>query len=219
MALSYAGKRLHEIANGRVLVNTGRVQTSRLSDFPEDMTYAREPGYEKKESPMQRHTCILSALTAMFFGISAMAADLPKQGTYSGTLSGFGTTKATQIGKERLLMVYDLNALDLTNGLLDHFTWHCFGLVDTTNGMTQYRGYCVGTDPAGDQVVGDDVSDGKYPQDAKSFSGMLTLTTGTGKYAGISGSQKYICHLPDFRPATVGTFFQYCTQSGNYKLP
>jgi hypothetical protein len=92
-------------------------------------------------------------------------------------------------------------------------------LVDITNGMTQYRGYCVGTDPAGDQLVGDDASDGKYPEDAKSPRGMLTFTTGTGKYAGISGSQKYICHFPDFRAATAGTMLQYCTLKGNYKLP
>ena len=50
---------------------------------------------------MQPRTCILSAFTlstAMFFGVAAMAADLPKEGTYSGTYSSVGTVKATAVG-------------------------------------------------------------------------------------------------------------------------
>ena len=38
-------------------------------------------------------------------------------------------------------------------------------------------------------------------------------------YAGISGNQKQECHLPDFRPAAEGTYLQYCTLQGSYKLP
>jgi hypothetical protein len=171
---------------------------------------------------MRPRTCLLSGFTlsaAMFFGITANAGDLPKEGTYSGTYSAFGTIKATPIGKERLLAVADENGVTVGNALMDHTTWHCFGLVDITRGMAQHHGYCVGTDPAGDQLVGDFASDGKYPQDAKSYSGSVTWTTGTGKYAGISGGHKYVCHSPDLRPAAEGTFYQYCEeQGGSYKL-
>jgi hypothetical protein len=52
-------------------------------------------------------------------GAAALAADLPKEGTFSGTFSGVGTYKAYQVGKERLLLVFDENELQLTNGLLD----------------------------------------------------------------------------------------------------
>jgi hypothetical protein len=65
---------------------------------------------------------MLSAFTlsaAMFFGIVAMAADLPKEGTFSCTYYGFGTSKATKVGEERLLVVFDENGLTLSNGFLD----------------------------------------------------------------------------------------------------
>ena len=85
--------------------------------------------------------------------------------------------------------------------------------------MAQHSGYCVGTDPAGDQVVGEIASNGKYAADAKSFSGTLTLTTGTGKYTGISGRWTYVNQGPEFRPASEGTYFSYTTNQGSYKLP
>ena len=59
---------------------------------------------------MQPRTCILSAFTlstAMAFGVAAMAADLPKEGTYNGAYSSVGTFKATAVGKERVLIAFD----------------------------------------------------------------------------------------------------------------
>jgi hypothetical protein len=59
---------------------------------------------------MQPRATFLSAVTlgtAMVLGTAAMAIDLPKEGTYSGTYSAFGTCKATAIGKERLLLACD----------------------------------------------------------------------------------------------------------------
>ena len=171
---------------------------------------------------MQSRTCMLAAITlcsAMFLGTAAMAADLPKEGTFTATYSGYGTYKATSLGKELLLTGGEENGLIVGNGLLDHMTWHCWGLSDVTNAMAQHHGYCVGTDPAGDQIAGSYASDGKYPADAKSYSGALTFITGTAKYAGISGGLKYVCHSPDFRPAAEGSYLQYCTFQGSYKLP
>lgn len=170
---------------------------------------------------MRSRTCALSALalsTAMFFG-TAMAADLPKEGTYSGTYSSFGTFKATPIGKERLLVTFDENGLSVTNGLLDHMTWHCWGGADFRKGLGQASGYCVGTDPSGDQIAYDFSDDAKRSLDQKSWNGTSTLTTGTGKYAGISGQFKTVLHPGEFRPATEGTYFQYVTLEGSYKLP
>ena len=171
---------------------------------------------------MRARTFMMSALTlsaAMAFGTAATAADLPREGTYSFNYAAFGTIKATPIGKDLVLLFADENGLSLGNGLFDHMTWHCQVLGDVTNGMTQYRGYCVGTDPSGDQVASNVASDGKYPQDAKTNSGTLTLTAGTGKYTGISGGHKYVSHSPEFRPANEGTYFNYTTNQGSYKLP
>jgi hypothetical protein len=164
----------------------------------------------------------LSAATlsaAMAVGAAAMAADLPKEGTFSVTWSGAATFKATAIGKERLVFAWDENSLAVGTGLFDHMTWHCFGLGDIANGMAQWNGYCVGTDTAGDQIAANVASDGKYAADAKSFPGLATLTTGTGKYAGISGSWKYVGHGPEFRTAAEGTYVEYGNLQGSYKLP
>jgi hypothetical protein len=58
---------------------------------------------------MRTYKCILSVFTlgivATVFWATAMAADLPKKGTFSGTASGYGTFQATSVGKERLLLV------------------------------------------------------------------------------------------------------------------
>jgi hypothetical protein len=170
---------------------------------------------------MQQRTSILSAFTlstAMFFGVTAMAADLPKEGTYSGTYSGFGTVKATPIGKERLLIVWEENGLLLTNGMFDHTTVHCWGTSDSAKGVVQDQGYCVVTDPAGDQIVQIPISE-KRPLDQKSYGVSITQSGGTGKYAGISGDEHDVCHSGEFKPATDGTYLQYCTFQGSYKLP
>lgn len=171
---------------------------------------------------MQPRTCILSAFTlstGLAFGIAAMAADLPKEGTFNGTYSGFGTFKATAIGKERLLTVFDENGLQLTNGFLDHTTWHCWGMADYTSGMGTEHGYCVATDPAGDQVVASFGPDEKHAPDQKSWHGSGTFTMSTGKYRGISGGWTNVIHSNEFRPATEGTYFNYVTFQASYKLP
>jgi hypothetical protein len=169
---------------------------------------------------MQPRTRLLSAFTlstAIAFGVVAMAADLPKEGTFSGTLSNFGTVKATPVGKERLLVMFDENGSVVSSGLLDHTTVHCWGLGDYTNGVGQAHGYCVSMDPAGDQIVINITGDGRL--DAKSFNGTATFTTGTGKYAGISGGYTIILHGPEFRTAAEGTYVQYGKMEGSYTLP
>jgi hypothetical protein len=169
-------------------------------------------------SPMYK----LSAFTlsmAMASGAAAMAADLPKEGTFNQDYTAFGTFKAYAIGKERVLATFDENGLTLSEGFGDHMTYLCFGLADILSGMNQYQGHCVGTDPNGDQIAVDFASDGKFPADAKSYSGKFTFTTGTGKYTGISGGASVTCYGNQFRTAAEGTSAQYCTHSGSYKLP
>jgi hypothetical protein len=172
---------------------------------------------------MQSRTRVLSVFTlgaAVSFGIAASAADLPKQGTYSFTYTSFGTFKTTQVGKHRVVGTFDENGVSLGSGFGDHVTWHCFGLFDVTDGMAQHRGYCVGTDATGDQLAADVASNGKYAEDAQTYSGTLTFTAGTGKYAGISGGHTYVTHATALRAPTAGTYFRYTTnQDGSYKLP
>jgi hypothetical protein len=156
---------------------------------------------------------------ALTFGAVAIAGDLPKEGTLSLTYASAGTLKANPIGKEALAGSWDENGLSVGSGLLDHATWHCFGLYDIAKGMADWRGYCTMTDGAGDQVRAVVLSDGKYPADAKMYKGQGLFTTGTGKYAGINGGFNIECHSPEFRTAADGTYVQYAKMQGSYKLP
>jgi hypothetical protein len=163
-----------------------------------------------------RSTLVIAALT---LGFPTAASAQMKEGTYSGTYSGFGTYKAAAIGKERSLSTWDHNGLTLTDGFLDHVTWHCSGVRDLTNGMSEahVHGYCVATDPAGDQLVLD-VGPDEKTSDQKSWIGSGTLTSGTGKFAGVSGSLTYVTHGNEFRSGAEGTFVVYNTFEGRYKL-
>jgi hypothetical protein len=154
--------------------------------------------------------------TAMIFRGAATAADLPKEGTYGGTYVAYGATKATPVGKERILMTFDENGLSLGKGIADRMTWHCFGLIEVVNGMGRNHGHCVGTDPEGDQTTMDYVSEKFTLGATASVKVSVTLTGGVGKYAGISGGHTFVA---ESRPAADGTFFSYGTFQGNYKLP
>ena len=156
--------------------------------------------------------------TALVLGLAPPAAAQMNEGTVSGTFAAFGTVKTTATGKERLLLAFDENGLSVTNGFLDHTTWHCSGLADFRNGVGQVRGFCAGNDPVGDHVVFDWESE-KHPPDQKVVSGTFSWTGGTGKYAGIRGGGTYVDYSGEFRLLSEETVVSYITLQGNYKLP
>jgi hypothetical protein len=171
---------------------------------------------------MRARTCMLITGILMLgtaFGTAGLAADpqqpLPKEGTWKGQYTSYGASKAVEVGKERVLVTFDEHGTSLGEGILNEVTWHCWGLDDYTNGVGQGRGYCVGTEPGGDQVA-IDFSTEKHPMD-KPAKGSFKLTTGTGKLAGISGTMTFAFDM--VRPAEGGTYFAHNTNEGNYKLP
>src|SRR5215472_6642418 len=95
----------------------------------------------------------VALVLAATFAFAPEALAQVKEGTWSDTYAGFATLKATQVGKDRLLLVADSNFLSVSkdNPMFDHLTWHGFGLSDCTNGVCQSHGYAVATDTAGDQ--------------------------------------------------------------------
>jgi hypothetical protein len=170
---------------------------------------------------MQSRTSILSAFTlttAMASG-AAVAADLPKEGTFNATYSAFGTIKATTIGKERVMVVFDENGLTRSDGFSDHMTWHCWGMAEFVNGVGAPQGSCVGIDPAGDQVSIDFTHEKWHSLNEQNVHASATITAGTGKYTGITGGWTYVAHVNEFRTAVEGTFALDCTNAGSYKLP
>jgi hypothetical protein len=170
---------------------------------------------------MQSRTRIMSAFTlsiSMALGAGAMAADLQKEGTFSGTYSAVGTVKAIPIGKERVLLTFDENGLSVGERLLNHRTWYCWGLGNSSNGMGLAHGYCVGTDPTGDQVA-INFADEKQSLEQKIVPGSFKLTTGTWKYAGITGSATYEGDESALRSPEGAPNFDHNTHHGSYKLP
>jgi hypothetical protein len=157
-------------------------------------------------------------MMAALFAYPTNAAAQAKEGTWKGTYTAFGTSKATAIGKNRLLLVFDENGLSVSDGIFDHTTWHCWGLGDFTSGAGEAHGYCVGTDPTGDQVVLN-FADEKHPLGQKIIKGSFTLTGGTGKYAGITGTASYNDDGAMFKTTEKGTYVGHNTNEGTYKLP
>ena len=158
------------------------------------------------------------ALTAaMLSGAAAMAADLPKEGSYKGSYAGVGTLKSSQVGKDRMFEVFDETGLEVTDGFLDHTTWHCWGTGDFTNGMGNEQGVCVGTDTDGDKVITSFVSE-KHTPDQKNWGQKQTCTGGTGKYVGATCSETDVMHLNEFPPASEGTYVLHVTIEGIYKF-
>lgn len=167
----------------------------------------------------------LLAVTALIlgtaFGTAGFAADpqqpraLPKEGTWKGEYAPFGTMKSLPVGKERVLTMFDEHGMTVGDGILNRVAWRCWGMGDYTNGMGQEHGYCVGTDPGGDQIA-IDFSTEKHSA-GQNPKGSFKLTTGTGKFTGISGNMTFAFDM--FRPSEDGTYVGHNTSEGNYKLP
>jgi hypothetical protein len=161
----------------------------------------------------------LISVLLLFLGTTAMAADVAKEGSFEGTSYSFGTYRLWPLGSDKLLVSYEEDGLSLGSGPFDHMTWHCWGTTEYSNGIGQGRGYCVGMDPDGDRVSITTGPDEKHASSQRSWTSPMTLTGGTGKFAGLSGSGTYINHANEFRTATPGTFVNYVAVQGNYKLP
>ena len=160
---------------------------------------------------------LLGLAVALILVLEGPASAQINEGTLSGTLAAFGTVTTTAAGKERLVLAFDENGLSVTNGPLDHMTWHCSGLAEFIDGLGQARGFCAGSDPVGDQVVFNWESEEHTP-DQKVVRGTFAWTGGTGKYAGIHGAGTYLDYAGEFRPQAEGAIVSYLTFEGNYSI-
>jgi hypothetical protein len=148
-----------------------------------------------------------------------VAAQMKKEGTFSGTWGGYGICKSMALGKDRVLLDCDENSFTITDGFLDHMSWHCWGGGDFVKGIGAPHGSCVGTDSSGDQIVFDFAHE-RHAIDDKSPRATVTFTGGTGKYAGVSGGFPYVNDYNAFRTAVPGTYVSHVASfQGNYKLP
>ena len=171
---------------------------------------------------MQSRTCILTAFTlstAMAFGVAAMAAELPKEGSFSGTKTATGTYKLYPVGKDRAVFNWEVNGVTVGTGVVDHVTRHCYGEGNIAGSLEWANATCIMTDTSGDQILAIGNSD-KHEHD-KAYNWTGTLIAGTGKYAGITGDVTWASESPvAFRTADPAVSLGYYgTIKGSYKLP
>jgi len=136
-----------------------------------------------------RNSMVLCA--TVLFGSSAMASDLPKQGTDSFTNVWVATSNTIQQGN-RTFLSYEIDGVarnDAGGPMFDRFGQRCLGWVETlANEGGSDRGTCTFTDHDGDNIFTtySGKSDGKGVE-----RGNYEVVGGTGKFTGITGTGDY----------------------------
>lgn len=153
-------------------------------------------------------------LCAMFSAGLAMAAELPKEGTYDITSCFSGMGNNIDFSKGNKAGVWEMLGTSVSNppgGLFDNNSIRCVGLSTTLQGKYTFTSVCEAVDNDGDK---------RLSYFNRNADGTITRTnvTGTGKYDGMvaSGEQKPMGPFPDnLKPGN----FQTCNrQMGTYKL-
>jgi hypothetical protein len=163
---------------------------------------------------MQKGIVILvSGLSAVLFGGAAYAQQLPRSGTISVN-SGWKTTgEVVQVGEGRLFGwggFYGVTFNQRGSGPLHMGVAICSYTLDLTGGAGPGRGTCAWTDAEGDKIYTD--YSGMLGTDGV-FNGLNQVTSGTGKFTGITGKAPFQCKALSDK----GHFG--CTQQFEYKLP
>ncbi len=135
---------------------------------------------------------VLSVLALVLaVGVSA-EAQLPKHGTYRGTLGARATGTTHEIDKGHVFFVGAFSGVffnDVANGFMDKSSVECPGVNDIVNGLSiGNHGYCIVTDKDGDKAFA--VWKGKDTS-PNVGGGDFQWTGGTGKYSGIKGNNTY----------------------------
>ena len=152
----------------------------------------------------------LSLVLFAAFGTPVRAGDLPKEGTYSTTWTFSGPYTLVEIGEEKWSYVAAFTEVVWNNageGVLHNMSANCNGLGAASG---EGNGYCNYVDADGDKIytAWEDLTEGK---------GKATILGGTGKYAGIQGSEEYeYVYTPD---SPEGTFHGHGGSKGSYTLP
>ena len=161
-------------------------------------------------------TALASALSLVLFaafGASALAGELPKQGTYSLTWTFSGPYTAVEIGEDQWAWSSTFTVIiwnDAGEGFMHDLSGNCVGLgSEAPDAPFTETGYCSYEDADGDQLF-------EYFYETEEGKGTATYVGGTGKYAGVQGSDTYeYTTTPD---APEGTFNGYGHSEGSYTL-
>jgi hypothetical protein len=153
------------------------------------------------------------ALLIVAFPFSALAAELPKEGSYdfiscSSSVSNVITFSKTYTGSS-----YELTGTNRSNppgGLFDKTTYRCVGMNASLDGKVTASILCEAIDVDGDKYLSKvSTADGKTTR---------TIVAGTGKYEGIVTTQTAFEPLGPFPTIREGPGQSCNHQTGTYKL-
>jgi hypothetical protein len=148
--------------------------------------------------------------------LPATAGDLPKEGTFSGIYNTLGQYKAYPVGNDRVLFSLGDQGELVSDGFLDHSTWQCWGKGDHTKGTGHDQGTCVATDPSGDKVVDEWISEDYTIGQKKPFKINSKFSGGSGKYTGITGD--FTGSVDGGFSVPEGSYIVRTEMKGSYKL-
>jgi len=97
-----------------------------------------------RTSPFAVIATALAGAAALPIGAGSASAQM-NDGTLSGTFAAYGTVKVVA----PKVLAYDTNGLSVTDGFLNHMTWHCSGLADFRNGTGRAKGLLRRQRPSG----------------------------------------------------------------------
>ncbi len=165
---------------------------------------------------MHPHVSLLSAVMtgATILAVAAAIADeIPKEGTHSGTSSNVGrVTQSFVVGKDMDQAVVAF--WDESGTISGGSKQRCFGLSQTVQGMEQATGYCIITDPDGDQILMRSTTEPRFAN-TPTLHGADQALMGTGKFKGVTAADTFSCR----QGGDPSQYTSDCDWKGSYKLP
>jgi hypothetical protein len=145
-------------------------------------------------------------------------AQMPKEGTFSGTNTYAGTQKIMPLDKDRFVMVYDnmgVRMEDSGQGPFNGMSTHNVGVIYFEKGVGKLRGYITNMDKDGDQVLVE-LTEEASQLGGKPTNGTGKIIGGTGKFTGIEGGYEYT--RSTMRPVINGTHQAVSKFKGIWKI-
>ncbi len=157
--------------------------------------------------------CICALAFASAAG-AALAADLPKEGSYDFTSCWSGVSSPISFSKTHGAFSYEMTGVSRSNppgGFGDKNTFRCVGTNASLDGKNTGMSVCEAVDASGDKRLTyfSFMSDGKVIRET---------VAGTGKYEGMITSGSTVTGLGPFPVIKAGAFSDCNHQTGTYKL-
>ena len=153
------------------------------------------------------------AAAATLVPMSALAADMPKEGPFDFIACWSGDSREIVFSPRHTANSYEFTGTVRSNppgGPFDKETFRCVGSGTTFDGKTTGSNTCESTDGAGNKRL-------TYFTTNADGSVTRVVIAGTGKYDGLSMTTT-VQNLGPFPPAKPGTFQSCNRQTGTYKL-